>query len=113
MKDLILKRFAELEQERDIKILYACESGSRAWGFASPNSDWDARFIYVHKRDWYLSIHDRKDMLDFDIDANELNLTGWELRKLLRLMSGSNASPFEWLQSPMVYMDVNNFRANL
>lgn len=113
MKNLILKRLKELETAHHIKILYACESGSRAWGFASPNSDWDVRFIYVHTKDWYLSIDEQKDMLDFAIDANELDLTGWELRKTLRLFRNSNASPFEWLQSPIVYLDPYNFRTNL
>ena len=113
MKKLILDRLKELETEHNIKILYACESGSRAWGFASPNSDWDVRFMYVHTRDWYLSIDEQKDMLDFAIDANELDLTGWDLRKTLRLFKGSNASPFEWLQSPIVYLDPYNFKSRL
>lgn len=113
MKNLILNRLKELEIEHNIKILYACESGSRAWGFASPNSDWDVRFIYAHTQDWYLSIDDQKDMLDFAIDVNELDLTGWELRKTLRLFRGSNASPFEWLQSPIVYLDPYNFKTKL
>lgn len=113
MKKLILDRLNELEIEHNIKILYACESGSRAWGFASPNSDWDVRFMYVHTRDWYLSIDEQKDMLDFAIDANELDLTGWDLRKTLRLFRGSNASPFEWLQSPIVYLDPYNFKSRL
>ncbi|MGH1337622.1 MAG: nucleotidyltransferase domain-containing protein [Aureispira sp.] len=113
MKDKILARLRALEKERDIKILYACESGSRAWGFASPNSDWDVRFIYVHPRDWYLSIQEKKDMIDLGVDAEELDFTGWELRKFLRLMAGSNASPYEWLQSPMIYQEVGNFRNEL
>jgi predicted nucleotidyltransferase len=113
MKNLILERLKELETEHNIKILYACESGSRGWGFASPNSDWDVRFIYVHTKDWYLSIDEPKDMLDFAIDANELDLTGWELRKTLRLFRSSNASPFEWLQSPIVYLDPYNFKSSL
>lgn len=113
MKNLILDRLKELETEHNIKMLYACESGSRGWGFASPNSDWDVRFIYVHTKDWYLSIDESKDMLDFAIDANELDLTGWELRKTLRLFRGSNASPFEWLQSPIVYLDPYDFKSKL
>ncbi|CAA6823693.1 MAG: Nucleotidyltransferase [uncultured Aureispira sp.] len=113
MKNLILERLKELELKHNIRILYACESGSRAWGFASPNSDWDVRFIYVHTQDWYLSIDEQKDMLDFAIDANELDLAGWELRKTLRLFRGSNASPFEWLQSPIVYLDPYDFKSRL
>lgn len=113
MKDLILQKLAELEKEKNIRILYACESGSRAWGFASPNSDWDVRFIYAHHRDWYLSIDDRKDMVDYGVDENEIDLTGWDLLKTLRLFRGSNASPFEWLQSPIIYSNPYNFREEL
>lgn len=113
MKKLIITRLKQLEAEHNIRILYACESGSRAWGFASPNSDWDVRFIYVHTADWYLSIDDNKDMMDFPIDENELDFSGWELRKMLRLLKGSNASPFEWLQSPIVYLDDYLFKAQL
>lgn len=113
MRDLILKRLKDLESSHNISILYACESGSRAWGFASPNSDWDVRFIYVHHQDWYLSINEQKDSLDFAIDENDLDLSGWELRKTLRLFRKSNASPFEWLQSPIVYFNNYNFQAEL
>lgn len=113
MRDKILAGLQTLEKERNIKILYACESGSRAWGFASPNSDWDVRFIYVHPKDWYLSIQDKKDMIDLGVDAEDLDFTGWDLRKFLRLMAGSNASPYEWLQSPIIYKEENNFRTAL
>ena len=113
MRELILKRLKDLESSHNITILYACESGSRAWGFASPNSDWDVRFIYVHHQDWYLSINEQKDSLDFAIDENDLDLSGWELRKTLRLFRKSNASPFEWLQSPIVYFNDYNFQAEL
>jgi predicted nucleotidyltransferase len=113
MKNLIKNRLKQLAIERNIIILYACESGSRGWGFASPNSDWDVRFIYVHSPEWYLSIDKNKDMIDFAIDENELDLTGWELRKTLRLLQGSNASPYEWLQSPIVYLDNHNFQEHL
>lgn len=113
MQQLIQERLKALEKERNITILYACESGSRAWGFASPNSDWDVRFVYAHSMDWYLQINEQKDQIDLDIDANELDLSGWELRKLLRLFGRSNASPFEWLQSPIVYADPYNFKEKL
>ncbi|BDS13800.1 nucleotidyltransferase domain-containing protein [Aureispira anguillae] len=113
MKTLIINRLKALEKTYKITILYACESGSRAWGFASPNSDWDVRFIYVHTQDWYLSINEQKDSMDFAIDQNDLDLSGWELRKTLGLLSSSNASPFEWLQSPIVYLDPYRFRSSL
>jgi predicted nucleotidyltransferase len=67
----------------------------------------------VHSTDWYLSIQDKKDMIDLGVDAEDLDFTGWDLRKFLRLMAGSNASPYEWLQSPIIYKEEYNFRAAL
>lgn len=110
MKKLILDKLDELSRLHDIKILYACESGSRAWGFPSPDSDYDVRFIYVHKPDWYLSLSEGKDSINLPIDEHELDITGWELRKALRLLKKSNASPLEWIQSPIVYRKVDGFR---
>lgn len=110
MKKLILDKLAELSRLHDIIILYACESGSRAWGFASPDSDYDVRFIYFHKSDWYLSLSEGKDTINLPIDEHELDITGWELRKALRLLKKSNASPLEWIQSPIVYGEVDGFR---
>jgi predicted nucleotidyltransferase len=103
---------ANLEATHNIQILYACESGSRAWGFPSPDSDYDVRFIYVHPLAWYLGLDEGPDTLNFPIDA-ELDLGGWELRKTLRLLRGSNAALFEWLQAPIVYHEAPGFRAQL
>jgi predicted nucleotidyltransferase len=91
-----------LEQERKIKILYAVESGSRAWGFASVNSDWDVRFIYVHDYDWYLSIEEKKDNIEIML-PDDIDLAGWELKKALLLFRKSNPPLLEWLRSPIVY----------
>ena len=102
----------QLEATHGICILYACESGSRAWGFPSPDSDFDVRFIYCHPADWYLALDEGPDTLNFPVD-DELDLAGWELRKALRLLRGSNASLFEWLQSPIVYYEALDFRARL
>ena len=84
------------------KTLFACESGSRAWGFASRDSDYDVRFLYAHRRDWYLSVEDRRDVIERPI-ADDLDVSGWELRKALRLLRKSNPPLLEWLQSPVVY----------
>ncbi|MFD1875371.1 DNA polymerase beta superfamily protein [Hymenobacter bucti] len=112
MTTRISAALAALEAEHGIRILYACESGSRAWGFPSPDSDYDVRFIYVHALDWYLGLDEGPDTLNFPVDA-ELDLAGWELRKTLRLLRGSNAALFEWLQSPIVYREAPGFRAQL
>lgn len=103
---------SQLETTHDIRILYACESGSRAWGFPSPDSDYDVRFIYCHPAECYLTLDEGRDTLDFPVDA-ELDLAGWELRKALRLLRGSNAALFEWLQSPVVYHEALDFRAQV
>jgi predicted nucleotidyltransferase len=101
-----------VEKECDVRILLAVESGSRAWGFASPDSDWDVRFVYVHRPEWYLSIDDERDvierMLPMDID-----LAGWELRKTLRLFRKSNPPLLEWLRSPLLYKESYSFASSL
>lgn len=111
MKTEILKRLREIEEENGFKILYACESGSRAWGFPSSDSDYDVRFIYVHPVEWYLSIDKKKD--DFTDVGKVLDFGGWELSKALKLFSGSNCSIFEKLQSPIVYKEEKGFREEL
>jgi len=99
----IKNQLFKLEQQHAIKILYAVESGSRAWGFASPDSDWDVRYIYVHNPDWYLSIDTKKDSME-EMLPHDLDFAGWELRKALRLFRKSNPPMLEWLRSPIVYL---------
>jgi uncharacterized protein len=98
----IRQKLADIEQQYNVHILYACESGSRAWGFPSPDSDFDVRFVYAHNPDFYLSIDDEKDVIEMDIDGI-FDLSGWDVRKALRLFRGHNAALYEWLQSPIVY----------
>ncbi len=104
----IILHLKEIETRENIRILYACESGSRAWGFASNDSDYDVRFIYVNPKDWYLSISDKKDSIEYPL-IGELDFGGWEIRKALRLMRKSNAVIFEWLQSPIIYSQERSF----
>ena len=108
MKETIVNKINAIEHEANVKILYACESGSRAWGFASPESDYDVRFIYVHKIDHYLSIDEQRDVIELPIN-DLLDINGWELRKALRLFRKSNGPLYEWLQSPIVYNQNNEF----
>ncbi|MEO0554624.1 MAG: nucleotidyltransferase domain-containing protein [Bacteroidota bacterium] len=108
MKNLIESKLRSITSEYDIKILYACESGSRAWGFPSPNSDYDVRFIYVHDLDWHLSLRDKKDTIDLPIN-DDLDIGGWEIKKALGLLWKSNPPLLEWLQSPIVYQSESKF----
>jgi predicted nucleotidyltransferase len=112
MKQKILESLSSLEQQHNINILYAVESGSRAWGFESQNSDYDVRYIYIHKLDWYLSIDDKKDSREI-ILPNDIDLAGWEIRKALRLFRKSNPPLLEWLNSDIIYLDNSNFANNL
>ncbi len=105
----ILTQLNKLEKDLDIKILYACETGSRAWGFPSPDSDFDVRFIYMHKRDWYLSLAEKKDTIEVALKDN-LDITGWDLKKSLVLLKKSNASLIERFQSPMEYFAEPSFK---
>jgi len=102
MHDLILQRLAQIEHEHQITILFACESGSRGWGFASPDSDYDVRFIYLHRLPWYLRVHAGRDVIEQPI-SGELDINGWELRKTLGLLHNSNPVLLEWLRSPVIY----------
>jgi len=104
---LIADRLSALEHEHGFRILYACESGSRAWGFASADSDYDVRFLFVWPKDRYLSVFPPREDVDLAIDENELDLSGWELRKSLRLLRKSNGPLIEWLHSPIVYRETD------
>jgi uncharacterized protein len=100
----IASELQQLASQEQITILYACESGSRAWGFPSPDSDYDVRFIYLRPLEWYLSIEDRPDTIDLPINSL-LDINGWDLRKALKLFKGSNSAIYEWIQSPIVYQN--------
>ena len=102
----IIRRLDKIEKDNDVKIVYACESGSRAWGFASTDSDYDVRFIYVRPVDWYLSVdlEEKRDVIETPIEG-VWDVNGWDLRKALRLYRKSNPPLLEWLQSPIVYRE--------
>ena len=108
----ILENLDRIEQDHEVRILYAVESGSRAWGFASRNSDFDVRFIYIQKPNWYLSIRERRDVIECPI-SGDLDISGWDLRKALGLFGKSNPPLLEWLGSPLVYRDTGNLAGRL
>jgi len=100
----IQNELKRIEEEQQVKILYASESGSRAWGFPSQDSDYDVRFIYVHPPEWYLSIFERRDVIEYPI-SEQLDINGWDLVKALNLFRKSNPPLLEWLHSPMIYSE--------
>ncbi len=106
MREKIQTCLQEIETHEKVKIVYACESGSRAWGFPSSDSDYDVRFIYLHPKDWYLSIdlEKRRDVIERPINE-QLDVSGWDLRKSLQLLRKFNPPLMEWLGSPIVYRE--------
>jgi uncharacterized protein len=110
-KETIQRRLRTLEDMRKVRVLYAIESGSRAWGFASTNSDWDVRLIYVPTDvRWWLTVEPTRDVLENAdlpdyLKAGDVDFAGWDLRKFFGLVSKSNPTAFEWLQSPLIYTE--------
>ena len=98
----------EIEEKENVKIIMAIESGSRAWGFASPDSDYDVRFVYVRRLEDYLRLEKTKDVIEWQLD-DVLDINGWDLKKALILMHDSNPSIFEWCASPIIYRDSEAF----
>ena len=114
MDEQIVAALKRIEAEESVRVLYACESGSRAWGFPSPDSDYDVRFIYVHHHDWYLSIdvEQRRDVIERPI-TDALDVAGWDIRKALQLFRRTNGALLEWLNSPVRYLEQGPFRRRL
>lgn len=102
VRQRVLRVLEEIEAKHEVRVLFACESGSRGWGFASPDSDYDVRFVYVHRLPWYLQVEPGRDVIELPI-SDELDLSGWELRKSLQLLRRSNPTLLEWLSSPVFY----------
>jgi uncharacterized protein len=105
-------RLDRIEAEHGVRLLLAIESGSRAWGFPSPDSDYDVRFLYVRPRDWYLSLAPGRDVIETAIE-DEIDLNGWDVRKALGLLLKSNAVVSEWMLSPIRYRPADPFLARL
>lgn len=102
VEELVRMKIREIEEKENIRVLHVIESGSRAWGFESPDSDYDVRFIYVREKDFYLSLRDTKDFIDWELN-DVLDINGWDIKKALQHFHKSNATLFEWSNSPVVY----------
>ena len=108
----ILSHLEDIERKYDVRVLLAVESGSRARGLFSDESDWDLRFVYVNKLDWYLNVNEERDVIEEMFDDN-IDMVGWELRKTLRLFQKSNPSLMEWLHSPVIYRADEKFLSRM
>ena len=99
-------------RENDVVIPWAIESGSRAWGFPSPDSDYDCRFIFVRPAADYLSLWQKRDVIETPLDKI-FDVNGWDLAKALRLLVRGNVVLVEWLSSPIIYRGDAGFRDDL
>ena len=104
MREAILAKLTAIEDKEKIKILFAVESGSRAWGFPSKDSDYDVRFVYIRRPEWYLSIEKKRDVIEYAIN-DLLDINGWDIQKGLGLLRKYNPALMEWLDSPIVYRE--------
>jgi predicted nucleotidyltransferase len=110
MRDTIQNKLLEIEKAERIRIIYCAESGSRAWGFASADSDYDVRFIYLWELRDYLRLDSARDVIEWQNDG-VLDINGWDLQKALRLLHNSNPTFFEWGNSPIVYKETSEWEA--
>ncbi|MDE6320182.1 MAG: nucleotidyltransferase domain-containing protein, partial [Lachnospiraceae bacterium] len=111
MRDIekeISKKLDEIEEKEGVRILHAVESGSRAWGFASPDSDYDVRLVYVSPEKDYLRLDEPRDVIEWQLDE-VLDINGWDLKKALRQFFKGNATLFEWSGSPIVYRTTSDW----
>lgn len=105
----IQKKLLEIQEKEKVTILYAAESGSRAWGFASCDSDYDVRFIYVRRKEDYLKLIEEKDVIEWQLDE-VFDINGWDLKKALIQFQKGNATLFEWSNSPIVYKTTQEWK---
>lgn len=103
------ERLDGVEDAYGVRIPWAIESGSRAWGFPSPDSDYDCRFLYLRPREDYLSLWPTRDVIETPLDE-VFDVNGWDLSKAVRLVAKGNAAALEWLRSPIVYRGDEAFR---
>src|SRR5580698_6695076 len=102
-------RLADIARDHGVSIPLAIESGSRAWGFPSPDSDYDCRFVFVRPVNQYLSPWQQRDVIETPLEG-DLDVSGWDLAKAIKLLLKGNAVIIEWLTSPIVYDGDARFR---
>ena len=110
IREEIQRKLDEIEEKENVRILHCAESGSRAWGFASPDSDYDVRFIYIRKTEDYLRLCPLRDVIEWQLD-DTFDINGWDIIKALRLLLKSNPTFFEWKNSPVVYRTCDEWQS--
>ena len=117
VRDLILVKIKEIEEKEHVRVLHVVESGSRAWGFASPDSDYDVRFVYKRNVENYISLNKAKDVFEIYLDEEYhsckpedalVDMVGFDLMKYMGLLSKSNPTAIEWLMSDIIYVGSND-----
>ncbi len=103
IREEIINKLKYTEDKHDVKIVFAIESGSRGWGFESPDSDYDCRFVYARDKNSYITLQDKKDFIEYDVDKI-FDVNGWDLQKFMKHLIKPNATMLEWLTSNVVYM---------
>ncbi|MGF2055161.1 nucleotidyltransferase domain-containing protein [Vagococcus fluvialis] len=106
MNKIKKQKIKEVEERENVKVILAVESGSRAWGFESQDSDYDVRFIYIREKDDYLKLEGLRDVIEWQLD-DTLDINGWDIQKALKLLYKSNPTLFEWCSSPIVYHETS------
>lgn len=100
----VLGKLEALARQHQVTIISAIESGSRSWGFPSPDSDYDVRFVYAHAPEWYIQLDPERDVIELPVNA-VLDIGGWDVRKAMTLANSGNSVIQEWLISPLVYRE--------
>ena len=108
MHEIIRSELQKIEKQYGVRVLHAVESGSRAWGFASPDSDYDVRFVYVRPGADYLCLDEPRDVIEWKLDE-VLDINGWDLRKAMKQFARGNATLYEWSYSPVVYLTTSEW----
>ena len=117
MKNKIKKLLQQIEKNNNIKILFAIENGSRSWGMASKDSDYDVRFVFYRKIDDYITLCPEKEVItvaydenlkECDIQGSLIDICGFDIFKYLKLLLSSNPTTIEWINSHIVYYGDNN-----
>ena len=108
MKEKIIAKLTEIEKTEQVRILYCAESGSRATGLSSEDSDYDARFIYIRTATDYLKLEPMRDVIEWQCD-DTFDVCGWDIKKALTLAYRSNPALLEWISSPIVYKETEDW----